>query len=87
MIQFKAFTKISDNAIKIIKSDKRLTEAIATVCEVRTATVVRWLKDKDHHKLTMWPVVMLIRQETGLQIDTILEGEAKVREKKAVSSI
>jgi len=86
MTQFNGFTKISDNAIKIIKADKGLRQAIATACGVGTASVVRWLKEKNHEKLTMWTVVMLIRQETGLSIDTILDGGVKVMEKEGINA-
>lgn len=73
--------KISDKGIEVIKGNKRLRNRLALEMDKSQETVERWYRmNPDNGDLTTAKALQIIREETGLTDDQILdESEEHIR--------
>lgn len=71
---------LSKAAILALKGMSReQKDKIAFACKVQPSTVYRWIANEDA-SLTMAAALKVIREETGLSDQDLLEDESKVKE-------
>jgi hypothetical protein len=70
--------KLNNAGISILKGNKAIKKRIMAALVISLATMYRYIKDNDEN-LTKASVLAIIREETGLADEQILEAEEQAK--------